>query len=216
MLAKTCSDKCRQKRTRRLRRTNENIAKLREQGVVDSEITDLVRTELTRRGDGKPAGTPRKSPNPTGHVSQNLIRQTIADELRPVVREALTEDVLRSIDKLVNLTPRAVEAIADDLESDNAAIRQRAYLLVTKYTIGHPALVRQEDTDPNRQLTVNFHLPRPDAPEAIDVPPPSEDEDLRTCDLCGEAKQPEEFVADSERCLNCAEEWKAKVQEQFG
>ena len=175
---------------------NENIAKFKdEHNASDNEIAVLT----------------RKNADP-------VVRRVMAEELRPIVREALTEDVLRSMSTLVQLTPSAVAALQDDLNSPSASIRQRAYMLVMKYTIGHPALVKPDDTDPTNQMTVNVNLPRPEQ-AAVDAPALEDDEEddgRRVCDLCGEAKPEDEFVADSERCLSCVQEWKAKVQEQFG
>lgn len=144
--------------------------------------------------------------------SPDIARDVLSKELAPIVRQALTEDVLRSIDSLVGLTPRAVQALNEDLDSDDLTIRQRAYTLLIKYTIGHPALIKQEDTNDNSQLVVNFNLPRPDA-----VPELEEDAvvELKTCDMCSEEKPTSEFESGSDRCTNCFENWREEIRQQF-
>jgi len=135
------------------------------------------------------------------------------DELTPIVREAINEDVLRAIEGMVGLTPAAVAALEEDLASEDSTIRQRAYSLVIKYTVGHPALVK-DDITKNQQMTVNFNLPRPNQ-EDIDAATVPED-DLRLCDMCREPKRwPDEFEAYSTRCTACHEEFTAKIRAQF-
>jgi hypothetical protein len=189
----TCSDKCRTARSRRVRRQNREVEDFQERNNAGAnEIAAIVRRE-----------------------APDVVTRVMKAELQPIVRQALTEDVLRSINSLVGLTPRAVAALTEDLESEDRTIRQRAYTLLIKYTVGHPALVKQEDTDDNRQLVVNFNLPRPDAPSQV-----NEEEnlavELRACDMCGEDKSPDEFASGSSRCLACFDEWKKRVMEQVG
>ena len=140
-------------------------------------------------------------------VAPDIAQDVIREELRPIAREALTEDVLRSIRNLVSLTPRAIECMAEDLQSDDPTIRQRAYTLVTKYTIGHQALVRPDDAAHGGQLIVNFELPRPGSePQHSDsVAVELESEELRTCDMCEVSQPITNFVAGSQRCVTCYE-----------
>ena len=186
--AVTCGNACRLKRSRRVRRQNQEVEDFQEANNAGvNEIAAIVRRE-----------------------APDVVTRVMKAELQPIVRQALTEDVLRSISELVGLTPRAVQALHEDLESDDKTIRQRAYTLLIKYTVGHPALVKNDEMDDTRQLVVNFNLPRPDDP------PPTEDlpaeaEELRSCDMCGEEKTEAEFAAGSSRCLTCFEEWKERV-----
>jgi hypothetical protein len=129
-------------------------------------------------------------------------------------RQALTEDVLRAIERLVGLTPAAVNALTEDLMGDDKVIRQRAYTLLFKYTTGHPALVKPEDTDDKSQLVVNFNLPRPDLKDDAEVEPEAADE-LKVCDLCSQEKPVSEFEVGSSRCTECFEAWKKTIAEQF-
>lgn len=150
----------------------------------------------------------------TRNEIQEVAHDVIADELRPVVREAMTEDVLRSIHQLVALTPEAIVAIGEDLQSGDPVIRNRASTLVLKYTLGHPALIRPSDADPSQQLTVNLNLPRPGAP-AVEVEP-TDAVELRTCDKCGKERPTHEFVADSLRCQECWDAQREEVAARFG
>lgn len=184
--AKTCSVRCRQKRGRRRKKANDEIAQQAELGVHE-----VVKRE-----------------GPTA------IERIMKQELVPVVREAIDEDVIKAIQRLVAITPAAIAQIATDLESEDPVMRSRAAALVVKYTIGHPALVKPSDQK-HEQLIVNFSLPRPeDAPveETVEV---EEVEETRVCDICGREKVASEFVAGSERCQSCFDEAKAKILAEF-
>lgn len=191
--SKTCTDHCRQKRSRRLKRHRSELGKNNHSNPEElRQLADYVRYEAP-------------------DVAKNII----SDELRPVVREAITEDVLRAIDKMVSLTPRVVQAIEEDLHGEDQTLRQRAYTLVAKYTIGHHALVTPKDADPNQQLVVNFNLPRPDSQGGGSMEY-DEPEELRTCDSCGQIKQGWDFVATSNRCQQCFDTQQGKIKELLG
>ncbi len=177
--AKTCSDACRAKRHRRLRAG-------RAEGVEPSQRVDL----------------------PAGQV-EAAIQNTVDAALAPVVREALTEDVLQAIKTLVSHTPQAIAAIVADLESDNDFIRQGAYRLLARYTLGHPALVPDMDSDKQVVVVVNG-VARPQAPaqpgEHLAEATPIDAEEVtetRLCDTCNEVKPAKEFVGTSHRCQTC-------------
>lgn len=192
---KTCSNKCRQTRSRRLRRAKREEEQFVENnGVAAQEIAAMVRRE-----------TP------------DYVKNVIQHELQPIVRDALTEDTLRAIKSLIGLTPRIVELIAQDLESDDDVVRQKAYTLVAKYTVGHPAMVQPDQTGLQGQMVINFGLPRPDAEAIAQVDAPdAEAVELKTCDMCREDKPEPEFVAGSDRCQACFDNWRETVMGQFG
>lgn len=152
-------------------------------------------------------------------IAQDIIRR----ELEPVVREHLTEGVLRSIGELVDLTPLMVAALKDDLIAEEVvrddnfrpvededgnvlyridkARRQRAVAIVAKYTVGSPGLAPQADQKP-QPISVSFGgLPRPD----WDAETPE-----RECDTCHTWKAEDEFDAGAPRCIECQD----KVQER--
>lgn len=185
--AKTCSEHCRTARSRRRRK----------------EVGQAVTTELTGQhsfADGA-----------------STVSRAISQELVPIVREAITEEVMHAISNLVALTPAAVAALEADLESEDPVIRQRAATLVVKYTIGHPAIVKPVE-EAQQPFQVVFSLPRPDV--ACDPSPTEavvEDiEETRVCDVCGELKVASEFVAGSDRCKSCFAEIRARVLKEAG
>lgn len=143
----------------------------------------------------------------------DVVTRIMKDELRPIVREAINEDVLRAIEGMVGLTPAAVAALQEDLASEDSTIRQRAYSLVIKYTVGHPALVK-DDITKAQEFNVTFNLPRPDQ-EALEASA-QDDGELRECDMCHETKAwPEEFAAGSTRCTSCHEDFTAQIRAKF-
>lgn len=179
---KTCSDSCRAKRSRRLRKQQKERGKESALSPAQREITDRV-----------------------SDTAPDVAHRIIEEEIRPLVRESITEDTLRAIGDMVALTPGAVEAIREDLASTDAAVRQKAYTLILKYTVGHQAIVRPPDEDRTQPLEIHFNLPRPG--QAVDVDADVVDAtEVRTCDKCSEEKPLTEFVAESERCVTCFEE----------
>src|SRR5688572_22829120 len=159
--ARTCGDKCRSKRSRRQRRQAKEAGAMKAMPEHQKDVAGRVRTEIP-------------------DVAHDVIEQ----ELRPVVRESITEETLRAIQTMVGLTPAAVAALADDLASEDSTVRQRAYKLVLQYTVGHPAIVKAEDETAGQKLEVHFDLPRPEptdeTPEVVDAEVVAED-DVRQC-----------------------------------
>lgn len=147
-----------------------------------------------------------------------VIDKVMREELRPIVREAITEDVIRAIDSMLKLTPRAIEMIEEDLESPDPLVRQKAYTLLLKYTTGHPALLQANDTQAGSQINVSFELPRPDATadtEATAEEAEVVEEEDRQCDICETIKPISQFVVGSNRCAVCFDTWKATINEEF-
>lgn len=190
--AKTCTTECRAKRSRRLRDAKKRSEETQRLPEHAQELTEIVRGER-----------------------DDVVERVVQEEIRPVVREAITEETMRAIQDLVGLTPRVVAAISEDLASEDAVIRQRAYTLVAKYTIGHPAVVRPPEETAQKQLIVNFELPRPgDTPvdaeaSAVEL----QEDEFRQCDLCGADKPVTSFVAGSNRCADCYEGQQAKAKQ---
>lgn len=189
--AKTCSTKCRAARSRRIKAARIKAAE--EGGKPLSEhqkdITERVRNE-----------------------APDVAHKIIEEEIRPVVRENITADTLEAIRKMVGLTGEAVAAIANDLGSDDPVIRQRAYTLIMKYTVGHQAIVRPPEEDKSQPLTVNFNLPRPGDQDSADENVEDAVE-MRECDACGTEKRVTEFVANSSRCQSCYESQQNRAAE---
>lgn len=189
---KTCGDPCRSKRSRRLKRQKFEASHARKRNYNDEEraLNRAVRSEL-----------------------QDVGHEVLKEELQPVVREAITEETVKAIGDLVKLTPTVVEKLTEDLESDDPAIRQRAYTLVAKYTIGHPAIVQPTDDPGQKQIVVNFALPRPgEEVQGQEAAVEVEADEMRQCDKCGADKPVTQFIAGSSRCVECYEEQQAQAQ----
>lgn len=148
------------------------------------------------------------------HVRKEIAKE-VAKVIQPVVRQAVTEEVMQSIQKLVGLTPLAIEALQDDLLGEDPKLRQTAYNTALKYTVGHSALVTSEDTD-NSQIVVNFNLPRPNAAEARTEPLSPDEIEMRQCDICEEVKPSTEFEGTSYRCHACFADRKRAILAQYG
>lgn len=198
--AKTCSPNCRQKRSRRLASAN---ADAQAEAALPDHVKEIRQAARGERDD--------------------VVDRVLQEELRPVVRESITDDTLKAIRDLIALTPEAVAAIQEDLASEDATIRQKAYTLIARYTIGHPAIVRPPEEEADKQLIVHFNIPRPEQhgateePEVIEAESavPLHDDELRQCDMCGADKPITDFVAGSHRCVTCYEAQQEKARNLY-
>lgn len=188
--AKTCSVGCRQHRGRRLKGVGIDPTAL--------AATEGVR-ELVRAG------------------GQDAVQQVLKQELAPLVRESIDESVLSAIDRMVKLTPQAVDVLARDMEGEDRVMAQRAAALVVKYTVGHPALVRPPEEKPTA-FTVNFGLPRPEEPGDAPAIDPEDAEVVaeKVCDNCHEPKPLSAFADGSDRCEDCFQAARRAIIEKFG
>src|ERR1700749_2407424 len=118
----TCSSAHRQQRARRLRRRAREQKNLEAQPEALNIMSGVIRDRL-----------------------KDSAHEAIKENLAPVIREALTEETLKAVQRLISLTPAAVAAIEEDLAGDDPVLRQRAYTLLVKYTVGHPAIVKPDD-----------------------------------------------------------------------
>jgi hypothetical protein len=139
-----------------------------------------------------------------------LAQDILRDELTPIVREAITEEVLEGIQNLIGHIPDAINAAAADLEAEDDVTRQKAYTLILKHGLG-PNLVPSINDDRQQELNVYFGIPRPPVaaqPPASALPvrdPEAPPIEARQCDTCREFKAPEDFVGSSDRCHECFE-----------
>lgn len=175
--AKTCSKACRSKRSRRLKRVRQDNGHASAYNEGTAALAEVNREE-----------------------TKDIARELIVDELRPIVRETITEDVINAIGRLVALTPDALAALEEDLKSNDTTIRQRAYTQLLKYTVGHAAIVRPPEEEDSKNLVVNFNLPRPGDAATSEVTDATE---IKQCDSCHQDKPVSEFVANSDRCQAC-------------
>jgi hypothetical protein len=193
--AKTCSQKCRTKRSRRIRRSR----------VAGGEANALPEhLQPLNAAANKRGGT-------------DLLHEVAKEELRPVVRDAITQEVLEAAGQLVGLTPLMVTAIEMDLKSPDAMIRQKAYSVLARYTLGNASIAPTMEAAPPA-VSVVFALPRPgdvavmaDGAE-VEIPEVTE---VLVCVECEAEKPSGEFIEGSHRCRSCHEGLHAQVAERF-
>lgn len=192
----TCSDNCRAKRSRRLKRERKASAqqsaatRAANEGEAIPEVRKIVNEEI-----------------------QEIAHQVAQQELRPVVRSAITEEVMSSVGKMMGLAPVAVAALAMDMTSSDSAVRQKAYALWFKYTVGNAAV--NDDSGGPPSMVVKFAMPRPDSASAAEFidEPIADAEEYKVCDMCGNEKPTNLFVANSDRCGDCVAKLRDKAQQ---
>ncbi len=191
---KTCSQRCRQKRATRVK------ARQAKQG----------------RGTKHAPAVQDMAAVTQGHLT-DVVHEVMVDELRPLVREAMTEEVLRSINLLVGMTAEGIAALQQDLSAEDDTIRQRAYTLLLKYTMGNPSVAPPPTHVAPSPMTVQFNIPRPGDPTDTTpaVEPAGEAEELRQCTDCSQHKPESEFVGASPRCQVCFDGLHATLAERF-
>lgn len=158
-----------------------------------------------------------------------VARETLRDELAPLIREQLTSDVLDSIGGLMALLPLAQDALKADLQAERAVIgpdgehllrpdgtvymevdndrRKHALTLVLKYTVGQPGLAPQADAPEQPAMVVVFpHMPAPTGHIDSELEEIEVADDERLCDICSAVKHKDEFVGSSNRCAVCHEQ----------
>ncbi len=192
---KTCSIKCKSARARRIKRSKEAAG---QNSVLPEGMADV--SAVVTKG------------------AKDVAHEVLRDELRPIVREALTEDVLHGINTMVGLTPRAIELLQKQMESRDETISQRAVTLLLKYTMGNPSVAPPPTTPAAGGLTVVLGMPRPGDAIGSEVAAqdPSDAEELRACGDCGEDKLECEFVAGSQRCRTCFGDMRGMLKDRFG
>lgn len=191
---KTCSGRCRQLRSRRIKRARQRGGKVPLGGEEHEhrEIQDMVRGE-----------------------TQDVSRKAMIEELRPIIREQITDEVVAALHDMVGLTPAIVRQLEKDVESSDPVIRQKAYGLVMRYLLGTEgrAAAGQEK---HGSLIVQFgSMPQPAQP-AIAEPEDEPALDLRECETCHQFKALDEFDGPALRCNTCQSERKADVLERYG
>lgn len=185
----TCGADCRGKRSRRLARSKK----------AKGRVADQTGFQALAPGSA------------TAPVLEDVARDVMREELAPVVREAITEDALRAIQKLIALTPEMVDKLAVDLQSTDDVVRQKAYTLGLRYTIGHGAIVTPPgEGEAGNKLTVIFDgMKRPDFEESVDAEVVDE---TRVCTGCGTEKTVDKFVGHSDRCQECHDALRSRAE----
>jgi hypothetical protein len=157
--------------------------------------------------------------------TQSLVADVVKEELRPIVREKLTGHVLEGIDALVSLLPQAVEQLEQDMrQGDDPELAHKAAALVMKLTVQNNSVAPPAIEEKQAPLQVHFNVPRagdqndPASDRFLDEVPDAEvvDEVERECMECHVWKPDGQFVGQSDRCITCDAELKARVLERFG
>jgi hypothetical protein len=182
---KTCSPAHRQARSRRLKAIKKRAA------AMTPEQKDIA-----ARIDGS---------------IDDVTHKVVEEEIRPMVREALTQEVFDSIQQMTRLVPPVIQSLQQDLASDDDKVRQKASELVLRYTVGNTAVLK-DDPEKHQPLHINFALPRPGGNEEL---PAIETEavEYRECDMCHEDKPVSDFVENSLRCVDCFNKQQEHLQE---
>lgn len=150
---------------------------------------------------------------------KDITSKVMAEEIRPIVREQLTDDVMRGIAGLVNLTSRAVELLGRDMESHDESVSQKATALVLRYTLGNQSVAPAPAEVQPGAMTVNFHAPRAEV-EVIEAhvveDPAIEAGEVQLCCECAVPKPLDAFVGGSTRCQTCHDALQATIRSRFG
>ncbi len=150
-------------------------------------------------------------------ASQDVVRDVLRDEVTPIVREALTDDVLVGIRDLVRLTPKMIAAIEQDLTNTDDTVRQKAYTLLARYTLGNPSIAPAPTTPATSPMSVFFEMPRPgDSSQTSDAVLEANATEVKTCAECGVEKDAALFVGTSDRCRGCHDRLRSTVRQRYG
>ncbi len=187
---KTCGQRCRQKRANRIKAAQAKRARGTPNAPAVQDMAAVTQGKLT-----------------------DVVHEVMVDELRPLVREAMTEEVLKAINMLVGMTAEGIAALQQDLSAEDETIRQRAYTLLLKYTMGNPSVAPPPTHVGGSPMTVQFNIPRPGDP--TDTTPALEAVELRQCTDCSQHKSPQEFVGASSRCTDCFAALHETLAERF-
>lgn len=186
----TCSVACRSRRARRLKREAKSRGGDKRSAHV-AEISDKLK-------------------------SGDALHEAAVEEFKPLVREAMTAEVLAGIDSLIGMSTAALAALQADLTSSDDTIRQRAYTLWFKYTMGNPSVAPPSQQQQPAGMNVVFQLPRPGDDPSATISVVADSEVLRSCDDCNTEKPESQFVAGSSRCEVCHDGLRELLKEKFG
>jgi hypothetical protein len=194
-LAKTCSPACKA----RLARANKAAQKRRAR-----ERKAQKRNGLEVIAEAAAGGTD------TLDIARDVLREELREHIH---REALTEDVLADLAKMINFAPAAIQVLSLQLASEDETIAQRAANLILKYTMGNASVAPEGVGRQPAQLQVILGMP--DRVNGATEELPSDVIDTRTCNRCHETKPADEFVGKSERCQRCFDLMQLEVVSKF-
>lgn len=176
------------------------------------------RSRRKRRRDAE-AASGREVTKLVTDEAERAASELLRENLKPVVKEAITEDLVSRIHEMIGAMPEAIEALIEDinpepdgpdgeLTDDQLDRRQRAYTQLFKLTAANKNLVPDINADKQRDLTVIFGgaLARSEIAKERLGEEVSGVIESKTCDACGVAKSLEDFVGTSDRCQQCFDE----------
>lgn len=163
------------------------------------------RLRSKRQRDDNAAG--RLNEENIGEVTKDVLR----DELRPIVREAITDSVIRSIEDLIGHVPKAIEVAAKLLDSEDEKTRFDAATLILRHTTGNKSVVPDVNAGQGTKLEVVLGLPRPEA--SVEGVIEGEVISEKECDSCHNTKPLTEFVGGSDRCQTCYDKMQGLIKQ---
>lgn len=142
--------------------------------------------------------------------AERAAQELLRDELRPVVREAITKEVLDGIHSLIGHIPKAVAVASELLGSEDEKTRYDAAKLILQHTTGNKSVVPDINAGQANDLNITFALPRPEDTREGFV----EGEVIteQECDSCHKIKPLSDFVGGSERCSECYGKMQALIK----
>lgn len=141
------------------------------------------------------------------------IRDTVREEIRATISQHVKDNVLGMTEMLSDLLPHVLAGLAQDIQSEDVFIRQKAQALILKYVM--PLQKEEAVSDDSKVLNVIHRVAVPDTilGEAVEaelaaLPPGVEafEKDWPVCYECGERKNPATGYKVNEHkweCLAC-------------
>jgi hypothetical protein len=172
------------------------------------------RSRRKRRRDSE-AASGRSTSKLVTDDAERAAREALRKHIEPVVKEAITDELVQRIHDMIGGVPDAIDAVLEDISpqpDDEGNLtdaqldrRQRAYTQLLKLTAGNSNLVPDINADKQRDLTVIFGgaMARTGGDSDTDAPGVIESKE---CDACHTAKPLSEFVGSSDRCKVCFKE----------
>jgi hypothetical protein len=157
------------------------------------------------------------------------VRDILREEVRATISQHVKDNVLGMTEVLTDLLPLVYSSLAQDVQSEDSFVRQKAISLVMKYAM--PLAKEEPKVDDSRVINVVHHVPIPDTAfghaiegELVSLPSGVEpfEADWPTCRDCHERKHPQTGRFETTRpddgpqtttflCHAC--EWRAKVRQ---
>lgn len=186
---------------------------LRDRAPTSKTCGEPCRKKRARRLKRTSPAHLEKMADAVTHAQKDALHETTVAVLTPIVKEAITDDILIAIEKMVALTPKLIDVIAADLDSQDDQTRGRAMSLLARYTLGNASVAPQANAPSGQTLEINLTMPQPG-----DVQSPAitaEAVELNICAECNEEKPLHEFREQSQRCNDCDATLRKRVLDEY-